>query len=434
MTDLLSPLSQRRDPATSETGRPLAISAALAGAAAPLSVLLVTWAVALAGWFASEGGSHGTTRSALRIGADAWLLAHGATLTVDGTVLTAAPLGLTLLCAVVTFRLGRRAAETSAAGDLHAVGLGTVVLAGVYGVVTVLTAVLASVPGAQPGLGRAFLGGVAVGAVAGGAGLLTGSGRGQQARDRIPVPLRSAAYGAVVLVLTLLGLGSVLVAVALGVQGPAAANVLSGLHADTAGGLLSLLVLALITPNVMLLGSAYLLGPGFAVGTGTVVSPAEVLLGPVPAVPVFAALPQSGPGPVWAGAVYALPVLVAGAAAFIAARAYPTRSWQTAAARGLGAGVLGAVVLTVLIGFAGGAIGPGRMQDLGAPLGEVLLVGLGALGLGGLLGGLVAVWWRRRTVPEDAEEGDREAGPDDVTRPVDQATEPTVVIPRRPTE
>ena len=57
--------------------------------------------------------------------------------------------------------------------------------------------------------------------------------------------------------------------------------------------------MALVAPNLALLGSAYLLGPGFAFGTGTTVSPTAVSLGAVPAFPVLAALPNEGPTPGW---------------------------------------------------------------------------------------------------------------------------------------
>jgi hypothetical protein len=42
-------------------------------------------------------------------------------------------------------------------------------------------------------------------------------------------------------------------------------------------------------------------------------------------------------------------------------------------------------------------MGTGRMADIGAPTGEVLLLSLAALGGGGLLGGLVATGWQRRS-------------------------------------
>ncbi len=436
MTDLLNPLTRRlaaaRTAAPQDGRRPLSVSAALAGLAAPGSLLLVCWAVALVGWFAADGGSHGTTRSALRVGADAWLLAHGVHLEVGRVLVTASPLGLTAVAAYVTFRFGRWAGRPALGPDgrppqpedLRTVGLATVVLSGVYGVVAMVTAVLASVPGVQPDLTLAFVGGAAVGAVAGGLGLLAGTGQLAPAWSRLPLHLRSSAYGAAVVVLLLVVASAALVGVALAVHGSAAANVLAQLHPDTTGGVLSLLLLVMILPNVLLMGAAYLLGPGFAVGVGTVVSPSQVLLGPVPAVPVLAALPATGPGPAWGAALVALPFVLGLAAALLAARRYPTRSWVVAAGRGLGGGALAALVVTVLLALAGGSIGPGRMSELGAPVLETFGVALAGLGAGGALGGLAATWWRRRRVP--AEE---DPLLDEPTEAVDLAGEETVRLP-----
>lgn len=437
MTDLLRPSAPPRTSAPGGSRRPLALSAVVAGAAAPGSLLLVCWAVGLVGWFASDGGSHGTTRTVLRLGADAWLLAHGAHLhTVDAT-LTAAPLGLTLLSGYLAFRFGRWAAATSECDDLRSVGLGTVSLAGTYAVVALVTAVLATVPGVEPSLGRAFLGGAVVGGLGGGAGLLAGAGLLDEAWSRLPVAARSTLLAAVAMGLTTFAAGAVLVTVALARHGSAAANVMAELHADTTGGLLSVLLVALVAPNVSLLAGAYLLGPGFAVGTATVVSPAEVVLGPVPAVPILAALPSEGLGPVWAGILFAVPTLVGVLGAWLAARTHPTRSWAGGALRGAGGGVLGAFLLTLAVTAAGGAIGSGRMAELGAPVLEVLVVALTMFGGGGLVGGLAAVGWRRRTVAEEDEpdetgsESGRETGHDDVTEAIDLGTEETVRI-RRP--
>src|SRR5690349_1128867 len=116
MTDLLSRPTRaavRPTAGSADPKRSLAVSAAWAGAAAPVVLLAISWAVALVGWFASDGGTHGTTRSALRIGADAWLLAHGAHLQVGAAAVTAVPLGLTVLCAYVVYRAGRWAGATS---------------------------------------------------------------------------------------------------------------------------------------------------------------------------------------------------------------------------------------------------------------------------------------------------------------------------------
>ena len=44
--------------------------------------------------------------------------------------------------------------------------------------------------------------------------------------------------------------------------------------------------------------------------------------------------------------------------------------------------------------LAGGAVGPGRMTDVGPLVGSVLVHGVTAFGIGGLLGGLAMTWWQ----------------------------------------
>src|SRR3954447_9044981 len=175
MTDLLSPRTRRGASAAAaaqaktsagtadDAHRPLAIAALVAGAAAPLTAMLALWVVGLVGWFASDGGSHGTTRSVLRVAADSWLLAHGTTLVLRDVTITASPLGLTLACAYLTYRFGRRAGRTGAGEDLRSVGMAAVALGGMYAVVALLTSLLAATPGVVPGLGSAFVGGAVVG-------------------------------------------------------------------------------------------------------------------------------------------------------------------------------------------------------------------------------------------------------------------------------
>src|SRR5204863_96809 len=51
-------------------------------------------------------------------------------------------------------------------------------------------------------------------------------------------------------------------------------------------------------PNVAVWAASYLVGPGFVLGVGTKVSAGAVVLGPVPALPILAAVPRS-PLPTW---------------------------------------------------------------------------------------------------------------------------------------
>jgi Family of unknown function (DUF6350) len=403
MTDLLDPpgtsrrTGSRSGPAAP---KPLGISALAAGVAASTTVLLGCMVAGLVGWFASDAGSHGTTRDALRVGADGWLLALGAHLQVTAgtaaTTITAVPLGLTVLCVFVAYRLGVWAGATSAVEDVRTLALGAVAMSGVYGVAAVLTAVLAATATAEPSLLRSFVGGFVVAFFGGGAGLLVGSRGDLERPSAIPEVVVAVGRGAVASVLLLVAAGAVLVTVSLLMHLGTAANVLARLHADVAGGLLYTALVAATAPNAVLLGCAYLLGPGFAVGAGTLVAPSAVVLGPVPAFPLLAALPATGAAPAWTTALVAAPVLSAACGAVLMVRRHPAYGYDAGAARGLGAGLLGGVLLTVAIGLAGGAVGPGRMTQVGADLFQTLVAGIVAMGVGGLVGGVLATWWARR--------------------------------------
>jgi len=409
MTDLLRPsrterpFERVREEQAADLPKPLAYGAALVGVGSPAVALLILWAVGLVGWFASDGGSHGTTRSVLRVAADAWLLAHGDHLAVGPAVVTASPLGLTLACGYLTYRLAVKAARVCDADDLRIVGSAAVVLGGVYGVVAMLVAILASAGAVQPGFALALVGGVFVGGTSGAIGLVRGAGLLGEVRRRLPVPVLGAAYVALATLALLVAAGAVLTAVSLTVHGGAAARVADTLKLDFVGGVLSVLLVALIAPNVSLLASTYLLGPGFAVGVGTVVSPSAVSLGPVPAVPALAALPPDGWAPGWAVAFLAVPVLAAATGGWLAGRTVPTSSYKSAALRGLGGGLAAAVLLAFAVSFAGGSIGPDRMSDLGAGWFSVLVAAVRSLVLGALAGALLATWLTRRAGIQDAE-------------------------------
>ena len=399
MTDLLTATRRLRtgdgDRPAAPQQRPLAVGAAFAGAVASLSVLFGCLALALAGWFASDA-AHGRTPDALRVGADAWLLGLGAHLDLTGAQLTFVPLGVTLVCVYVAHRLGRWAALTSAVEDRLTVGLGTVVLAGIYGVVALLTAVLASVPGAEPHLLRAFAGGAVVGLVGGGSGIAAGAGHDTGWWSRLPGGLRCVTRSALGGVLLLLAVSSVLLALSLLRDLTAAANVLARLHVDGPGGALATVLVAALTPNAVLLTGSYLLGPGFAVGAGTVVSPTSVLLGPVPAFPLLAALPPEGTPAWWTAGLLAVPALCSALGAGLALRRDPVEDYASAALRGLLGGLVAAVLLSVLVSVAGGAVGPGRMAVVGASTLATLAAAVASMVVGGVVGGLVTVALSRR--------------------------------------
>lgn len=395
MTDLLTPTTDPAQPAGRDRRRSVVLTAAVAGSASCAVVLAVCMAVGLAGWFASDAGAHGDTRDAIRIGADAWLLAHGAPLALAEATISVVPLGLSLLCGYVTFRMGRWAGAGGSTDD-RTLLVGAGVLAVTYGALAAVTATLASVEGARTSPGAAFLGGFLLALLSGGPGLVSGSGRGGPLRGRLPRFVVATAPAVAAGVLLMFAAGSAVLAVGLLLDLGPGANVLARLHTDVAGGLLYTLVVLAVVPNAALFGTAYLVGPGFVLGTGTVVSPSAVVLGPLPAFPLLAALPEARLPAAWAWGLAAVPVIVGAVAAALSSRRHPEVRYELGALRGAVAGVVAGAVLGGFTALAGGSVGPGRMADVGAFALDTMLLAGAAMGIGGVLAGLVATWWHRR--------------------------------------
>lgn len=387
--------------------RPLALLSAGAGVGAAGAALLVCSAVGVVGWFVTDSGVHGDPGDGLRVGALSWLAAHGGHLQVRGAEVTALPLGLTLACAWAVWRFALRLGETAAshgpAADALAEGerdltvpVAVGAFAAAYVVVAVLVGVLAGTATTQPAIAPLTGWALALSGVVGGAGIAVGSGRAAVWLSLAPVVARATVTAAGATLAAFLGLSSVVLLAALALDLGTAANLLSRLEADTDDAVLVCLLMLLVVPNAVLFAGAYLLGPGFAVGTGTLVSPSLVVVGEVPVFPLLAALPDSGPTPAWTPALVVLPVLCAAGGTAWAQRRQPTTAWDQGALRGLVGGVVAAVVVGVMAAVAGGAVGPGRMADVGPLTGQVLFHGIVSFGIGGLLGGAATTWWQRR--------------------------------------
>lgn len=395
-------------------GRPLVAVAALGGLAAALAPLVVCLGIGVVGWFASDAGAHGTPRDGLRVGALGWLAAHGSGVRVDGVTLTALPLGLTLLCALVAWRFALRVGEALAGHGPDAdrigdgerdwtVGAAVAVLTASYAVVLTVVHTLAATPATAPSLPAALRWTLVLGLVVVLPAVAVGSGRAAIWLAALPGVVREVADLARRIVVAWSLAALALLVVALLVDLGTAANVLAQLHTSVGEALLLCALCLLLLPNAVLCAGAYLLGPGFAVGAGTAVSPTVVVLGPVPMVPLLAALPDSGDVPAWTPWLVAVPVLLAALVAGRHLRRHPAGRWDAAAVRGAGGGVLAGVVLGLLAALAGGAVGPGRMQQVGPVAVEVLVHAVTALGVGGLVGALVVHAWSRRSRRDDTE-------------------------------
>ncbi len=121
----------------------------------------------------------------------------------------------------------------------------------------------------------------------------------------------------------------------------------------------------LLVPNAVVWAMSYAVGPGFAVGAGTLVAPSGVSLGAVPSLPLLGALPLDAPSPAVVVAALSLPALAGIVCAVVVARRlWSLRPGVAAAWAGL-AGAASGGLLAVAAWLSGGALGGGRMATLG---------------------------------------------------------------------
>lgn len=391
MTDLLSrPRRTPQPPAAPR--RPSIVLAALAATAWAGAIGLIAIAlVVLLAWTAdSRSGSSGA--DALRLAATGWLLAHGAPVQVAGGTIGLVPLGLTGAVAGLLYRAGSSLGRSVDVRGLRDVGTATGTVSVTYGLLAVVVAGLASGGPAHVSPLRAFVGAAVLAAVAGGIGVLRGSGRTTELIDRVPCLLRTALRSAALLTVTVLAGGTLLTAGSLLISAGRTRELFDALHTGSVGGLALLVLSVALVPNMTVFGASYVVGPGFAVGTGTTVGLAGVHLGPVPALPPLAALPEST---VISPAMWLLVLLpVAGgllAGAVVGRRpgdASLNEVLVTAAASAVAAGVL----LGLLALLAGGPVGSGRLNAVGPSAWQVTL----ALIVEAVLPAVAAAWWTVR--------------------------------------
>ena len=139
-------------------------------------------------------------------------------------------------------------------------------------------------------------------------------------------------------------------------------------QAGIMGGITLTLAQLALLPNLVIWAAAWLIGPGFAVGAGTGVSPVGTSLGAVPGLPIFGALPHGTPagGFLW----ILVPVLIGFFTALLLRRRsdraglpVPTLVGQLSAGGGMG--VVAGLLLGLAAGASAGALGPGRLAEVG---------------------------------------------------------------------
>ena len=375
-------------------GAPRWVSGLIAGAQGALMSLLVVTAPALAAWVATSADPSnadvGWSRS-VTVGAVMWLMGHGAAVHAAGVGVTLVPLGITLLALFGGYASARRSAHRTTSAWVAGIAGYTLVVAAVV----LMTGTTGPLGAGAVSVVRTVLGTVLVAALGLGAGVvrlrrLTAVTRPWWAR--VPAVVRLGARAGAIVVGCLVGVAAV-VTTAWVLAGRAVTDdVITGLGVDTFGGVVLAVAQLAVLPNLVIWALAWLVGPGFSVGAGTIFSPASVVSGPLPALPLLGALPPAGSE---GGLLRLAPVVVvlSGAVAgwWLHRRLRATRAWDCLAAAGCTA-VGAALLAAVLTALAGGSAGPGRLT----------VVGAAPLLIGAVVAGLTFVGAAVTAVPTDA--------------------------------
>ena len=339
-----------------EAGMLGAVWAVGAGLVAVTVPVLLVWA--------ADGRSGTGAGAALRTAGQVWLVAHGAGLEVPGGAFGLLPLGLAALPFALLLRAAGHTARECRVTSLRAAGQLAVAVGLPYGVLAAVVASLLRGPHVHPVVWQALVAGAAVGTTGALAGGLRAARLWPGVLPALPDRVTRLAAATAAALLALLGVGALLAGGSLLAHLGRADDLAAAVAPGFVGGVALLLLGLLLVPNAAVWGASWLAGPGFHVGTGTAVGPFGTHLGPVPALPLLAALP--GPVPGWLAAVALLvPVAAGGLAGVLVLRRLTTPGYLTACREAALVGPCAGVAAALVGWLSGGPVGGDRLTDLG---------------------------------------------------------------------
>ncbi|WP_431030679.1 cell division protein PerM [Plantibacter sp. RU18] len=316
--------------------------------------------------------------SSMRVTLDTALITQlGLPSSMEPFLVSLAPLAFTVGTVLFGVRTGSRAARSSWWQGA------VVVSVGVFAVLSLLVALSALYPAVRPSIVQGtlaptlrFAGGAVVAA-------LWVRFREQDAadpvldglralRDRFPddwwAVLVTALRGGMLAAVALLGVAAVTTAIVIAAGYGAIISLHESAQFGALGGAVVTGAELLYLPNLVIWAASWITGGGFAIGTGTAISPIGTLVGPIPAVPVLGALP-TGDSP-FGFAVLVIPVVIGFASAVVLRRRLAIElhgrgGLSRLLVAGVGIGITAGVVLGVLAALSAGAAGPGRLIEVG---------------------------------------------------------------------
>jgi len=391
------PEAESGDGRTAQPTRPLVVTGGIAACAAAASGLAVLVTLTAIGWITAPhvgigAGLGGVLRTAVML----WLVAHHVGFTVRGAGrIGLLPLGLVLLPGALLAMAGRWVVRAGAVTRLRHVGYAALALALPYALLAGALAVACRTATATPSLLQAVISSFLLALVAGGLGGARGLAPWSRLDRLMPARPRSIVMGMLGAAAVLTAVGAVLAGASLAVHLPEVRAASDALAPGVGGAALLLLAQLAYAPNAIVWAIAYTLGPGFAFGVGTAVTPTGSALGPVPVFPMLAALPYGGrPGvPAWVPVVVlTVPYLAGIFAGIVTVRIAPTPVIEAAPLWGFTAGTAVGVLVGLAAAFAGGPLGDGRLSAVGPSGFRVGLVAILEVGITAALAAAAANW------------------------------------------
>lgn len=344
-------------------GRSVWMTAGWTGGAAAALGATFGMCVALVCWLPDAGVS-GHPVSAIRAGLLGFLAAHHGGVIIDEVPVGFVPLVATIVVAAIAWRAGAVLGEVAARrGETRGrhLGLALVVQAASYADACAFLATVATLGTSTASPVRAGAAGFVLFGTTSGVSLCRSPLLARWWRARLADSVVNGARAGAAAVAVLVGSGALLVAGSLAMHADRVMR-LSGLVGGGLSGTSILVVGVLSAPNAVVAGTAYLSGPGFAIGAGTIVSPFSRTHGTLPAFPVLGAVPTGPANPVVLSYLAATLVGAGLMVARLLAHHRPADGIRALAAAAAAAGL----TMAGLCWLAGGALGTGRLRTVGA--------------------------------------------------------------------
>lgn len=406
-------------PEAADERRPLYATGGIAAATAAGSGLAAIVTLTIIGWVAAPHDTFGEDIVDILQGAVlAWLVGHHVSFTVPDGQIALLPLGLVLLPGLLLYRSGRWLARSCEILRLRYVWGAAVAVAGPYAAIAGTLALVARTEAIEPSMPRALVMGFAIAFLAAGLGALRQLMRdkGVAVRDLLelmPARPRSLLVGLLASTGTLLLGGLLLFAAALAFASPEAVETTRVLGPGVVGGVLLVVIQLAYLPNAVVFAVCYALGPGFAMGAGTVVAPTGVSVGALPVFPMLAALPDDGAAPAVSLVALALPFAAGAVGGVLTQRSAPDAVGEAAPLWGFVCGVTTGILCAAMAEIAGGPLGGERLSEVGPSAWQVGLVAALEVGVAAAVAAWIANWWywRKLRLGKDTESpGSTESG------------------------